>query len=138
MGILIDTSVLVALEREGRFPSTAGEALESEPVFLAAITASELLHGVHRADSASRRGRREKFVETILEAVPVLPFDLLVAREHARIWADLSRSGRLIGAHDMQIAATGIAHDLGLLTANRREFERVEGLLVRAWDPARD
>jgi tRNA(fMet)-specific endonuclease VapC len=135
LGILIDTSVLVALEREGAPPSAVGEALEVEPVFLAAITASELLHGVHRADSASRRGRREKFVETILETVPVLPFDLLVAREHARIWADLAQTGRLIGAHDMQIAATGIAHDLGLLTANRREFDRVEGLVVKAWGP---
>jgi tRNA(fMet)-specific endonuclease VapC len=109
------------------------ETLQAAPVFLAAITASELLHGVHRAESASRRGRRERFVETILEAVPVLPFDLLVAREHARIWADLARGGRLIGAHDMQIAATGIAHQIPLLTANRREFDRVDGLIVRTW-----
>jgi tRNA(fMet)-specific endonuclease VapC len=56
-----------------------------------------------------------------------------VAREHARIWADLRREGRMIGAHDLQIAATGIAHGIALLTTNRREFDRVEGLVVEEW-----
>ena len=37
-----------------------------KPVFLAAVSAAELLHGVHRANTAVRKARREAFVENIL------------------------------------------------------------------------
>lgn len=130
MGLLIDTSVFVAIERKGGSPVAIETIPGDEGVFLAAVTASELLHGVHRADSIQRRGRRERFVEDVLAAIPILAFDLEVAREHARIWADLARAGQQIGAHDLQIAATAIAHGHGILTSNRREFGRVESLRV--------
>ena len=67
----------------------------------------------------------------VLDLVPVLPFDLDVARVHGRIWADLSRRGAMIGAHDLIIAATAIRHDLAVLTRNQSEFSRVDGLDVR-------
>ena len=133
MGLLIDTSVFVAVERTGAARSDALASLGEQPVHLAAITASELLHGVHRAESAVRRQKRHEFVESVLDIIPVLPFDLDTARVHARLWADLARTGSAIGAHDLQIAATAISHDLGLVTANLREFARIEGLVVHAW-----
>src|SRR5947209_3955249 len=59
---LIDTSIFIAVERSGGALSDLLKELGAdEPVALSAITASELLHGVHRADSAVRRGRREEF-----------------------------------------------------------------------------
>lgn len=121
---MIDTSVFIALERG---VSDLSE-LAGETVAVAAITASELLHGVHRADSASRRERRRAFVESILARVPVLAFDLEVARLHAQVWADLRSRGEHIGAHDMMIAATALHHQLRLFTHNRREFSRIAGL----------
>ncbi len=133
MGLLIDTSVLVAVERTGTAPDDALGELGDEPVYLSTITASELLHGVHRADSATRRARRLRFVDGILDVIPVLPFDLEAARVHSRIWADLARTGKLIGAHDLLIAATAVTRGLALLTANRREFDRVDGLTVHLW-----
>ena len=102
-----------------------------EPAALAAITASELLTGVYRADSTRRRLERETFVEASLERLPVLPFDLGVARVHARLWAQLATSGQLIGAHDLIIAATAIANSYSVLTDNIREFQqRVPELVV--------
>lgn len=77
--------------------------------------------------------RRTRFVEGVLERVRVLPFDEEVARTHAAIWADLQRAGGLIGAHDLQIAATAVAHDLGVATLNVRDFGRIEGLVVERW-----
>ena len=132
MGLLIDTSVLVALERSGS-EVAAVDRLGVEPSFLAAITASELLHGVHRAEGAARRARRQAFVEALLDLLPVLPFDLTAARVHAGLWADLRGRGEMIGAHDLQIAATALARDLTVLTRNRRELDRVEGLRVETW-----
>ena len=131
MGVLIDASVLIAVERRG-LPSEETMALmRSERAALASITASELLIGVHRADSPARRLRREAFVETVLTALPVLPFDLPVARVYAQLWIQLAGAGRPIGAHDLLIAATAVAHGYTVLTANLREFQRVPGLEVR-------
>jgi tRNA(fMet)-specific endonuclease VapC len=128
---LIDSSVFIALERRGQRLHDLAAVVPDEPLALASITASELLAGVHRADSPERRLRREAFVEAVLERVPVLPFELRTARVHARIWAQLVSGGRSIGAHDLLIAATALAHGYAVLTQNRREFERVPGLVVR-------
>ena len=129
MAVLIDTSVFVAIERGGAERLTLDD-IRDEDAMVSAVTASELLHGVHRAESAIRRGRREAYVEKVLGSMPILPFDLAVARVHARLWADLSRRGETIGAHDLQIAATALLHRLPLLTHNLRDFRRVPDLRV--------
>jgi tRNA(fMet)-specific endonuclease VapC len=59
--------------------------------------------------------------------------DLPTARVHAQLWADLARAGRLIGAHDLWLAAAALAHGLTLAAANVREFGRVPGLVVETW-----
>jgi tRNA(fMet)-specific endonuclease VapC len=51
---------------------------------------------------------------------------------HADVWADLSERREPIGAHDLWIAATALAHDLGVATRNASHFGRVPGLSVRA------
>jgi predicted nucleic acid-binding protein len=102
---------------------------DNEDVGIAAITASELLHGVHRA-SPQHRARRDAFVEAVLLAFPPLPFDLLCARAHARLWAQLVTSGGDIGPHDRLVAATAIASGWRVATANVRHLERVTGLQV--------
>lgn len=130
MGLVVDTSVFIQFERSKERPSKLLESVGDAQVFMAAITASELLHGVHRANSAVRRGRRSRFVESILDLVPTLPFDLEIARIHSRIWADLASRGEMIGAHDLLIAATALAHEHKVVTGSAREFGRVEGLTL--------
>lgn len=100
---------------------------ENEEVGIAAITASELLHGVHRA-TARHRGRREAFVEGVLMAFPTMPFDLLTARAHARLWAKLASSGSDVGAHDRLVAATAISAGWRVATANIRRFDPIPDL----------
>jgi predicted nucleic acid-binding protein len=87
----------------------------------------ELLHGVHRA-AEEHRGRRAAFVEGVLAAFPTLSFDLLVARVHARMWADLAVSGTEVGAHDRLVAATAMSAGWRVGTANVRHFKRIPGL----------
>jgi predicted nucleic acid-binding protein len=74
MGLMIDSSVLVAFERR-RFDLERLLANHSPPA-IATVTAAELLIGVERADSAARRARRSSFVENIFARVPIIPFDL--------------------------------------------------------------
>jgi tRNA(fMet)-specific endonuclease VapC len=142
VGTLLDTTVFIDLERAIRPlpPATAlaevSGRLEAqlgpdEEVGIAAITAAELLHGVHRA-IPEHRSRREAFVETVIAAFPPLPFDLLAARAHARLWAELAATGHDIGAHDRLVAATAITAGWRVGTANRQHFDRITGLDVLA------
>jgi predicted nucleic acid-binding protein len=104
-----------------------------EEFFLSVMTASELLHGVHRAIQPEVRSKRSAFVEAILARFPLLPVDVATARAHAQAWAELAAAGQIIGAHDLWLAATCIAHGLTMVTANVREFVRVPGLAVEVW-----
>jgi tRNA(fMet)-specific endonuclease VapC len=133
MGVLIDASVLIAYERGGVNVAQHIAHRSEESFYVSVITASELLHGVHRASEAGVRRRRSAFVEAVLERFPLLDIDVKIARAHAQLWADLAAAGTLIGAHDLWLAASCTAHDLALVTANVREFERVNGLVLENW-----
>jgi len=134
VGLVLDTSVLVAAERRAVRLEPLLESLGEELVAIAAITASELLHGCHRASDAGVRARRAAFVDALLDAIPVLPFGLPEARRHAELWAELARTGAMIGPHDLLIAATALAQGHSLVTTNQREFRRVPGLRLVAID----
>jgi tRNA(fMet)-specific endonuclease VapC len=129
LAVLIDTSVLVNVERRGL---SLERALGERDRAISVITASELLHGVHRATDGRVRARRQAFVEHLISAIEPLPITTSVARAHAEIWAGLEREGEVIGAHDMWIAATAISHGMEVATANSTEFERVPGVTVVA------
>ncbi len=130
MGVTLDTSLLISAER-GRIPlETWAAQRPDEPVGLAAITVSELLHGVHRAETVARRLRRETFVEKVIELFPVVPFDLGAARVYARLWANLARKGVRLGAHDLLIAATAISVGYSVATSDRRDYARIPELTV--------
>ena len=130
MGTLIDSSVLIAAERGTLDLEAAMAAGADEPVGIAAITASELLHGVHRATTAAQRQRRGSFVEKLLAVLPVIPFDLVTARIHASLWASLAAKGVSVGTHDLLIGATAIAAGYRVVTRDRRSFGRIPELEV--------
>ena len=132
MALLIDTGLLIDLERV-RNSEELEALLGEEERAISVITVSELLHGVLRAGGAIR-ARRRAFVEHVLAGLQAVPITEPVARVHADIWADLSERGERIGAHDLWIAATALAHELGVATRNASHFARVPGLRVVASD----
>jgi predicted nucleic acid-binding protein len=130
MGALIDSSVLIAVERGALELEAAIAGFEDDDVALSVITASELLHGVHRARTERQRTRREAWVEGVLASFPVLAFDLLAARLHARLSAKLAATGTALGAHDLVIAATALSRGLGVITRDERSFPMIPGLVL--------
>lgn len=130
MAVLIDTGLLVDSERGVANPRVDA-AIGEEDRAISVITVSELLHGVHRAEGA-QRARRSAFVEHLLSGMRALEITEQVARVHADIWAQLTARGEVIGAHDLWIAATALAHGMGLATGNTREFKRIPGLRLVA------
>lgn len=135
MGLILDTSILVAAERRSLSLGVLLDTVAAEPVGIAALTASELLRGCHRAADAGTRARRFAFVEALLDQIPVYEFGLGEARRHAELWAALAREGSLIGAHDMLIGATALARGCALVTLNECNFRRVPGLRLLAAEP---
>jgi tRNA(fMet)-specific endonuclease VapC len=125
MAVLIDTDLLVERER-GADQIERLAADESRAISV--VTVSELLQGVFRATGATR-ARRGAFVEHLLAEIEAIPITEHVARVHAEIWAQLSGRGETTGSHDLWIAATALAHGLGIATTSR-DFDRVPGLRV--------
>ena len=128
MGVILDSSEIIALERNRGIVENLVAGREDEPFGISVVTVAELLHGVERADTETRKIRRQAFVEKVIETIPVFPFDIGVARIYARIWASLLQRGFTVGAHDLIIAATAISLDYTVITANRRDFEKIAGL----------
>ena len=128
MGVILDSSEIIALERSRGIVENLVAGREDEPFGISVVTVAELLHGVERADTETRKIRRQAFVEKVIEMIPVFPFDIGVARIYSRIWASLMQRGFTVGAHDMIIAATAISMDYTVITANRRDFDKIKGL----------
>jgi predicted nucleic acid-binding protein len=78
---------------------------------ISVVTAAELLHGIHRADSSTRRLKRAAYVEKVLDQFTLYPFDLAAARIYAELWATFQKQGIQIGAHDGMVAATAVSLD---------------------------
>ena len=137
MGLLLDTNVLIRAERLAR---SERDSLDFTPwtgrgeALISAVTASELLVGVHRANSEARRIRRCAFIEAVRAAQPISNFALDVARTHAEIAAAVRKQGLTIGAHDAIIAATALAGGHAVFTTGVDDFGRVPGLEVLCFD----
>lgn len=133
MDVLIDSSVLIAAERGAIDLDALLQAHRADEVGIAAITASELLHGVHRQAGAVRRARTHALVEQVLARLPVIPFDLDAARVHAMLSAELRSKGTAIGPHDLLIAATAVQAGAAVATRDLRSFPKIRGLDVLRW-----
>lgn len=130
MGYLLDTDVLIALER-GADPEVLDARLGDGERAISVITVSELLHGIHRAGPKHRAPRRA-FVEYVLAGLPAIPTTSPVASVHSEVSAELAATGQAVGTHDLWIAATAITHGLTLVSGNEKDYRRVPGLTLLA------
>lgn len=101
-----------------------------DDVCISVITKSELLYGV---EVSPRRQHDEAALNAFLNYVDVLDFPDQASIHYAEIRADLKRSGRMIGANDLFIAAHARSAALTLVTNNTKEFGRVRNLKVENW-----
>ncbi len=129
MGLIIDTNVFIDAEN-GRLELGAIPVLQTEPVFIAAITVSELLAGVKLAKTPEEYMHRHTYAESILNTIPVLDFDTEVARTYAELYAQALGQQRRsnLNVHDLQIAATALVQGYSVLTTNVDDFKGVPGV----------
>jgi predicted nucleic acid-binding protein len=129
MGLIIDTNVFIDAEN-GRLELGAIPVLQTEPVFIAAITVSELLAGVKLAKTPEEYMHRHTYAESILNSIPVLDFDTEIARTYAELYAQALGQQRRsnLNVHDLQIAATALVQGYSVLTTNVDDFKGVPGV----------
>ncbi len=132
MGLVIDTSALVAVERSSTTWEGVFLSIDDGPAVLPAIVYAELLVGVQLADTPSRATSRQAKIDALLTRVPIVQFGPEIAQRWADLFAVLSRQGRLIPANDLAVAATAFHLGYGVLVGPRDEahFRRVQGLQV--------
>jgi tRNA(fMet)-specific endonuclease VapC len=100
-------------------------------IAISTITVMELRYGL--ALNPQRAQKVEPAIASFLASVTTLPFGTGEAEQAAQIRAALKSRGQPIGAYDVLIAATALQHNLLMITANQREFERVPGLQIENW-----
>lgn len=127
---LLDTNILSDLIRnpQGRVAGRIA-AVGEAAVFTSIVVASELRFGAAKRQSPALIER----VDTILDAIEVLPLDAPADRHYAGLRAALESQGTPIGPNDLLIAAHTLSQAAVLVTANRSEFARVPGLIVEDW-----
>ena len=128
MGLVADTSALVALERG------LEAELRDERVVMPAIVYAELLAGVALTNDAVRAAERRAKVAAVANVVPIVDFDRRLAERWAEIVGDLRRRGETIPSNDAQVAATALELGFGVLVgpADDAHFRRIHGLEVQA------
>lgn len=133
MTLALDTNVLIDLVR-GKTPIVRGcfnEALAAEQRMVVSLIVLHELHmgcELHR-DSVGELAR----VRVVLSNIEIEPFDEADMRSAAKVRAALRSGGLTIGPYDSLIAGQALARDWTVVTANTREFNRVEGLNVIDW-----
>jgi len=131
MRYLLDTNVCVDY-LNGRFPNVTERIRRSSPenLCVSSVVVAELRYGADRSSSRHRNHRR---LDELTAEIACVDFDLLAASTYGKVRAALEAQGSPIGANDMLIAAHALSLGLVLVTDNRREFERVEGLEIENW-----
>jgi tRNA(fMet)-specific endonuclease VapC len=129
VGLLIDTSALVAVERGAE---EVREALHEEVLALPAIVLAELLVGVRMADSPERAAERQRKIDALVHRLAVVPFDRFVTDRWAELFVVLREKGSAIPSNDLCVAATALHLDFGVLVGpgDESHFRRVPGLRV--------
>jgi len=125
---LLDTCFLIQLQREWvlKQPGPAVRYLErhaGEQFGVSVIATLEFLEGYQRPADGER----------FLDPFPQLPVTMQVARTGSRIRRELRQKGEMIGDFDILIAATALEAGQIMVTDNARHFERIEGLVVEAY-----
>jgi tRNA(fMet)-specific endonuclease VapC len=126
--LILDTTYLVDAERSGADLDRV--IRDEDDVAIAAVSVAELTVGVELAEGKTRQSRSQ-FLDGVLEVIPVIDYDLAVASAHARLLVAVRRQGRPRGAHDLLIAATAVASDRVVVTADATAFADLPGVSVQ-------
>jgi predicted nucleic acid-binding protein len=132
VGLILDSSVLIAAERQGRNARQAlaeiAVSTAGEDVAVSVVTLIELAHGVTRANTPQRMAMRRQFLNELITALPVHPVTVSVALRAGQIDGENAAQGVRVALSDLLIGATALELGYRVATENVRHFQLVSGL----------
>ncbi len=134
MGLILDSSLLIASERRGqrvwdileRIQASQGET----ECALSAVTVVELTHGIYRAKTEADSNRRRSFVGELCKAIAIHPLTLEIEQLAGRIEGEQATKGVAIALPDLLIGATALYLGYSVATLNARHFRLIPSLSV--------
>lgn len=134
MGLILDSSIVIAAERRGHTVRQILQLIQIKygeiDIALSVVTIAELMHGVYRAKTEADKQRRMAFVERLASDVPVHPMTIETARMVGRIEGQQAAQGIAIGFEDLVIGVTALQLCFDIATLNVRHFEHIPGLKI--------
>ena len=134
LGLILDSSVLIAAERRGLAPvdviANIRDAVGTMAIGLSAVTVAEISHGIYRASNLDVRRRRQSFLDELVAALPVYPYSRETAEIVGRISGEQAREGLRLPLADLMIGACALERGYAVATGNLRDFGRILDLRV--------
>jgi predicted nucleic acid-binding protein len=135
LGLVLDSSVLIAAERRNRTAAQAVESVQQTvgeiPIVLSAVSVAEIGHGIYRANTPELRDRRRAFLDELKATVPIQPITEATAEIAARIGGEQASQGVNLPLADLLIGACALELGYAVGTSNIRDFGRIPGLPVK-------
>lgn len=136
MGVILDSSAIIAGERKGQTAAdllaSLRELLGPEPIAISTVSVIELEHGIWRAKDPAMASRRKEFFEDLFSVLPAFPLTFAIARRAARIDAEAKSKGMPIPFQDLVIGVTALELEYAVATLNVRHFAMIPDLVVKA------
>jgi len=134
MGLILDSSVVIAAERRGEAPAQLVELAiglaGNQEAALSSVGLTELVHGIYRAATPQMRIRRQSFIDELRIALTIYPYTAETALLAGRIDGEQTARGTIIPYADLLIGATALSLGYSVLTNNARHFRMIPGLNV--------
>jgi predicted nucleic acid-binding protein len=134
MGLILDSSVVIAAERRGdnvtQMLKQIVAATGDQRTVLSSVGLTELVHGIYRAQSTQTRSRRDSFIRELLNDVEVYPYTKETALLAGKIDGEQQSHGIIISFGDLLIGTTALEVGYSVLTVNVRHFRLIPGLTV--------
>jgi predicted nucleic acid-binding protein len=136
MGLILDSSIVIAAERRGDTPlqlfAQLASAVGSQQLAISSVALTEIVHAVYRAMEPRIRIRREAFIQELLTDLEVVPYTKSTAFLAGRIDGEQRSVGVTIPSLDLLIGATALEVGYAVVTAILRHFQLIPGLEVIA------
>jgi predicted nucleic acid-binding protein len=134
MGLILDSSVLIAAERRGdtveKMIAQVVSAAGDQDAALSSVGLTELVHGIYRAQTPAMRLRRRSFIDGLLRDLTVYPYTKATALLAGKIDGEQQAQGVTIPFGDLLVGATALELGFPVLTANLRHFRLIPGLKI--------
>jgi predicted nucleic acid-binding protein len=134
VGLILDSSVVIAAERLGQTAYQMLEAIRAKTddaeIAVSVVSVLELAHGVTRANTTKRRTSRQKFLNDLLAGMPVHPVTIAIALRAGQIDGHMQAAGKRSALADLLIGSTALELGYSVATANLRHFAMIPQLPI--------